>query len=178
MRQSLLTIYKSYIRPHLDYGDIIYDHPGNSTFMHSLELIQYNACLAITGCFRGTSQEFKLYSEYGLESLVDRRYARRMIFFYKILNNLAPSYLRNYLPARIAAPVNLKTRNSIFNIRTERFRNTFFPSCISQWNALDGRIGDLPAVSTFQKAIFEFLRPNPFSVLVTTTVWSFLIDFD
>ena len=24
-RQSLITIYKSFIRPHLDYGDIIYD---------------------------------------------------------------------------------------------------------------------------------------------------------
>ena len=28
-RDSLLTLYKSYIRPHLDYGDIIYDYPGN-----------------------------------------------------------------------------------------------------------------------------------------------------
>ena len=24
---SLLTIYKSFIRPHLDYGDVIYDQP-------------------------------------------------------------------------------------------------------------------------------------------------------
>ena len=24
-RQSLITIYKSFIRPHLDYGDIVYD---------------------------------------------------------------------------------------------------------------------------------------------------------
>ena len=86
-----------------------------------------------------------------------------MIFFYKILNNLAPSYLHNYLPARLAAPVNLRTRNPIYplNIRTERFRNSFFPHCISQWNILDGRIRDLPSVSTFKKAIFEFFRPKP-----------------
>ena len=25
-RQSLITIYKSFIRPHLDYGDTVYDH--------------------------------------------------------------------------------------------------------------------------------------------------------
>ena len=161
-RKSLLTLYKSYIRPHLDYGDIIYDHPGNSTFVRKLESIQYNACLAITGCIRGTSQE-KLYSELGLESLADRRYSRRMIFFYKILNNLAPSYLRNSLPARLAAPNNLRTRNPIYplNIRTERFRNSFYPYCISQWNILDRRIRDLPSVSTFKKAIFEFIRPKP-----------------
>ena len=28
-RQSLLTINKSFIRSHLDYGDIIYDQPNN-----------------------------------------------------------------------------------------------------------------------------------------------------
>ena len=27
---SLLTIYKSFIRPHLDYQDIIYDQPNNN----------------------------------------------------------------------------------------------------------------------------------------------------
>ena len=161
-RKSLLTIYKSYIRPHLDYGDIIYDHPGDATFVQRLESIQYNACLAITGCFRGTSRE-KLYLELGLESLADRRFARRMIFFYKIINNLAPSYLRNLLPARLAAPVNFRSRNPIYplNIRTERFRNTFFPYCISQWNTLDARIRDLPSVSSFKIAIYEFLRPKP-----------------
>ena len=31
-RQSLITIYKSLIRPHLDYGDIIYDQPNNEVF--------------------------------------------------------------------------------------------------------------------------------------------------
>ena len=28
-RSSLLTIYKSFVRPHLDYGDVIYDQPKN-----------------------------------------------------------------------------------------------------------------------------------------------------
>ena len=29
-RPSLLKIYKSFIRPHLDYGDVIYDQPNNN----------------------------------------------------------------------------------------------------------------------------------------------------
>ena len=48
-RSALLTIYKSFIRPHLDYGDIIYDQAYNASFHQKLELLQYNACLAITG---------------------------------------------------------------------------------------------------------------------------------
>ena len=59
-RSALITIYKTFVRPHLDYGDILYDQAYNMSFHHKLESIQYNACLAITGAIRGTSKE-KLY---------------------------------------------------------------------------------------------------------------------
>ena len=36
-RQSLLTIYKSFIRTHLDYGDKIYDQPNNESFCNLIE---------------------------------------------------------------------------------------------------------------------------------------------
>jgi len=61
----------------------------------------------MTGYFCGTSRE-KLYSEHGPESLEDRRFSRRMFFFYKIFNGLAPQYLRDYLPAWNDALVNLR----------------------------------------------------------------------
>ena len=47
-RQSLITIYKSFIRPHLDYGDIVYDRAFNELLNKNLECIQYNAAMAIT----------------------------------------------------------------------------------------------------------------------------------
>ena len=55
-RPSLLTIYKSFIRPHLDYGDIIYDQAYNASFQQKVESIQYNAALAIRGAIIGTSK--------------------------------------------------------------------------------------------------------------------------
>ena len=63
-RQLLITIYKSFTRPHLDYRDIIYDRAYNSSFHQNIESIQYNAALAITGAIRGTSKE-KIYQELG-----------------------------------------------------------------------------------------------------------------
>ena len=51
-RTSLITIFKSFIRPHLDYGDIIYDRAYNTSFHQNIESIQYNAALAITGAVR------------------------------------------------------------------------------------------------------------------------------
>ena len=40
-RPSLLIIYKSFIRPHLDYGDIIYDQTYIASFQQKVESIQY-----------------------------------------------------------------------------------------------------------------------------------------
>ena len=48
---------KSFVRPHLDYGDVIYDQPNNDSFIRKVESIQYNAALAITGAIKGTSRE-------------------------------------------------------------------------------------------------------------------------
>ena len=105
-RNSLLTIYKAFIRRHLDYGDVVYVYPGNASFMQKLESVQYDASLAITACFRGMSRD-KLYSELGLESLADRRFYTRLIAFYKVLNKKAPQYLINYLPTQDLASINL-----------------------------------------------------------------------
>ena len=43
-RLALMTIYKALVRPHLGYGDVIYDEAYNETFHQKLESIQYNAC--------------------------------------------------------------------------------------------------------------------------------------
>ena len=42
-RAALITIYKAFIRPHLDYGDILFDQAYNMSFHQKLESIQYNA---------------------------------------------------------------------------------------------------------------------------------------
>ena len=39
-RNYLLTIYKTFVRRHLYYGDVIYDYPENAYFMQKLESVQ------------------------------------------------------------------------------------------------------------------------------------------
>ena len=67
-RSSLITIYKSFVRPHLDYGDVIFDKAYNNFFQQRLESFQYKASLAITSAIKVSSTE-RLYQEPGLESL-------------------------------------------------------------------------------------------------------------
>ena len=61
-REALLRIYKSFVRPNLDHGDIIFDKPNNESFKSRIESIQYIAGIAITGAIQGTSRE-RLYTE-------------------------------------------------------------------------------------------------------------------
>ena len=95
-RKALLTIYKSFIRPHLDCGDTLYDKPGNQNFQIKFEKVQYKACLARTGAIQGTSRQ-KIYDELGLHTLIERRWRKKLTFFYKIINGLLPKYLYSYL---------------------------------------------------------------------------------
>ena len=81
---SLVTICKAFVRPHLDYGDILYDQAFNNSFHGRLECIQYNAFRLITGATRGTSRE-KLYQELGLEPLDFNVGIENFVFFIKFL---------------------------------------------------------------------------------------------
>ena len=96
LRDSLVTIYKYFIRPHLDYEDVIFDKPSNASLSNGIESAQYNAALAVTGTIRGTSKE-KPYQELGFETIKERRWFRRFFRCYKILNNQAPAYIYSLL---------------------------------------------------------------------------------
>ena len=48
-RHFLLTIYKAFIRPYLDYCDVICGKIFNESWYKKLESAQYSAALAITG---------------------------------------------------------------------------------------------------------------------------------
>ena len=100
-RKVLDLSYKLYVRPYLDYGDVIYQNQ-RSDLMNLTEPVQYKAALIVSGCWQGTRRK-KLHNDLGWESLSERRWSRRMITFYKILNGMAPSYLLDHLP-EITAP--------------------------------------------------------------------------
>ena len=80
-RALLVTIYKFFVRPHLDFEDILYDQAFNNSFHEKLELIQYNAALAITGTIRSSSGE-KLYQELGFESLWQQQWYQKLCLFF------------------------------------------------------------------------------------------------
>ena len=79
-RNVLDQLYKLYVRPHLDYCDVIY-HKHDPTlklqFTKTLESVQYSAALAVSGAWKGTNM-YRLYEELGWEPLCYRRWQRRL----------------------------------------------------------------------------------------------------
>ena len=56
------------MRPDLNYGDVMYDQPGNDSFSTKTETVQYNVSFVITGAITGTFKDIS-YQELGLELL-------------------------------------------------------------------------------------------------------------
>ena len=93
--------------PHFDYCDVIFHSPAISNLfdssinlsnlMQMLDSTQYQAALAITDVWKGTSQN-KIYDELGWETLPDRRWSRRLSHIFKIINNNTTDYLKLPLP--------------------------------------------------------------------------------
>ena len=156
-RSSLLTIYKSFIRPHLDYCDVIYDQPNNQTLSDKIESVQYNAALAITGAIRGSSK-VKLYQELGLEFLKDRRWFRRLCCLYKIIFDHKPPYLYSCLPNYLTSR-RYPHCFTLFRCRTMLFENSFLPYSIKQWNMLKSNIREIKSYCLFRKSLLTSIKP-------------------
>ena len=172
--KTLDTMYKMFIRPHFDYCDTIYHIPHiiNSFdntitlnfLMERIEKIQYQAALAITGTWQGTSRN-KLYDELGWESLNDRRWTRRLIQFYKIRNDMTPLYLKDNLPLQ-RRPLYRNNSNCYHEIpcNTTRHMNSFFPNSIKLWNGIGLEFKTCTSLGSFKRSILNLIRQTPKSI--------------
>ena len=159
-RKLLVTVYKYFIKPHLIYGDIIYDEAYSATFHRKLESIQYNAALAITVAIQVTSKE-KLYQELGFASLQQRRWYRKLCYFYKIFKEKSPNYLLRFIPKQNTRHA-MRNSKGIPQCRTnhEYFKNSFFPATIKEWNITDSDIRSSESLNVFKSKVLKFIRPK------------------
>lgn len=108
-RKSLETKYTTFIRPLLEYGDTIWDNCTQYE-KYQLDKIQNEAARIATGA---TSLVFinSLYKEVGWESLEVRRNKHKLCLFYKMSNNLTPSYLSSLVPVFVGNASRCNLRN-------------------------------------------------------------------
>ena len=162
-REVLDQVYKLYVRPHLDYGDIVYhkyDPEMKLDVTKKLEQTQYSAALSVTGTWRGTSRQ-RLYDELGWEDLYSRRRYRRLCHFYNLRLARSPEYLFAEIPCERQLFYNLRnTRAYHQNVsRTVCFTNTYFQNTLYEWNLLADDIKSARSLAAFKSKLLSTMRP-------------------
>ena len=168
-------MYKALVRSHLGYCDIIYHIPSVQTqfgvtltdLMEKAERIQYQAALAVTGAWQGSSRS-KLYEELGWESLSERRWCRRILQIHKILSNNTPSYLKDKLP-RHRRPLFSQNNNNTFHeirCRSSRHMSSFFPEAITSWNNDINHFDNIPSINILKDHLFSLIPPKKKTFLI------------
>ena len=165
--KTLDQMYKALVRSHLDYCDIIYHIPSHQnqaplgitlhSLMEKVERIQYQAALAVSGAWRGSSRS-KLDEELGWETLSDRRMCRRILQIHKIFNHKTPSHLNDKLPPKCRALFSGNTCNTFREMicKSNRYMNSFFPDAIASWNNFIKYFDDVPSFDILKKTYQYF----------------------
>ena len=154
-RNSLERLYFAFIRPILEYGNIIWDNCTNQE-SDLIESVQYEAARIVTGMRKGTSR-LKLYNELGWDSLKERRKKQKLIFVYKSLGGYLPGNISDYFASFINIGDNYSFRNTrYFNIprsNTQSYKQSFFPSALELWNNLDQETQNMTSLSAFKRKL-------------------------
>ena len=148
-------MYKSFILPLFYYCCHLWDNCTKEQ-AQSLENLHLDALRTICGAVRGTSHE-KLYAETNQKPLIKRREESKLVLFYKMVNDIAPSYLCNLLPNNVSdkSNYNLRNRDKFQTIRckSNNYFNSFLPSTIRLWNNLPENITNANTVGQFRRLI-------------------------
>jgi hypothetical protein len=101
-RKSLETIYFSFIRPSMEYGDVLFAGTYDSDLC-KLDRLQVDAMRIVTGATQKSNIAL-LYEDLEWTSLEVQRNQHCLLLMYKMINNLVPQYLKNLLPPQHGRP--------------------------------------------------------------------------
>ena len=150
-RKSLELMYVSFVRPTMDYAQVVWGSTYDSDIV-KLERIQVDALRLITGA-TARSNISNLYKETNLPTFQKKCNNAMLCFMYKIVHRIAPTYLLNLIEPYEEAPrYNLRNKDSLKTLfcRLEVYKRSFFPHTIKLWNALPPHVQSLPTYENFK----------------------------
>ena len=131
-----------------------------NSLMEKVERIQYQAALAITGAWQGSSRS-NIYDELGWETLSDRRKCRRVLQIHEIIYNNTLPYLKGKLPPYCREMFSGNIRNTFHAIirKSNRYLNSLFPDAIASWNLFMEIFNykDVPSIGVLK---ISLIRPD------------------
>lgn len=152
---TLLQLYKSFIRPHLEYCSVVWN-PYLACDIESLEKVQR---FALRVCLKNwTASHEQLYSQSNVPPLSVRRSNASLCHLYKLVNDLI-DYPNSPLDFRV---IQHNSRHSHvrqlrdIHSRTAQFQHSFFPGTIALWNSLPHNVLSSPSFLSFKSRLNQF----------------------
>lgn len=160
-RSCLEKMYTTFVRPIVEYADIVWDNCSNM-LKNEIESIQNEAARIVTGATK-LCNIHKILTDLKWETLATRRKHHRLIQFYKMQNNLTPPYLSNLIPSNAATNTyNLRNVTRTISSRTEAHRLSFLPSTVRDWNCLPLQTREAPSLASFKRRLVgQRCKPSP-----------------
>ena len=154
-RKSLEIMYFSFVRPILEYADIIWDNCYNFE-KEAIEKVQWEAARIVTGATKSCSR-VKLLEDTGWDTMEKRRYKHRMVIFFKMIKNMAPTYLANLIPPSVHQVSQRNLRNysdlTVPRSRTNLYNKSFIPVATREWNSLPENMKTCTSLASFKNLL-------------------------
>ena len=160
-RKALEIIYISFIRPLLEYADVVWNNCTKYE-MDRLDKIQHECARIASGASKLVSLEM-LQEEINWESLTNRRYKHRLTLFYKMYTNETPNYLSSVIPQPTENRYNLRNSDNVNSIpaRTAMNVNSFLPTVIRDWNNLPTDVRNSQSLLSFKRYLDKDKKYTP-----------------
>ena len=161
--KSLQTMYFTFIRPFLEYADVVWDNCTQQQ-MNDLEKIQIEAGRIVLRATKLVTLDL-LYQELGWLKLSERRKLHKLFLFYKMENGLAPNYLAELIPPRVRDKTSYSLRNAdnLWQIHasSRSYYDSFLPSTIREWNELPDDVKSAPSLISFKHKLEKDTSKTP-----------------
>ena len=95
-----------------------------------------------------------------------RRWFRRLTVFYKIMHGQTPQYLVDPVPPLRRHLFGTNIRNELHPMcwRTQRFKNSFYPDAVKNWNNIGPEMRQTDEISTFKSTLKAMIVPEEKSI--------------